>query len=185
MTTPETTLEDENGELLELGLPQELLDTIERQYNVWPTRIMAKSAFFDRVYGNLTANPEIASEREGFDIKLCHIHQALDRYHQMLKARQKAHEDCMEKIMLGDLELLFEGPLITVLTECPALWDLAELYERDREELKRLRQKELDRKRKEEQRWGKKEPLRRSKRLLEKQKKAKNRMRKGNAGPKS
>ncbi|PSK48624.1 hypothetical protein B9Z65_138 [Elsinoe australis] len=145
---------------------------------------MAKSASFDRIHGSMTANPTIAPEQEGFEMKLCHIQRALDRYHQMLKARQKAHEDRMGKIMLRDLELLFEGPLITVLTDCSALWDLAELYERDREELKRRRQKELDRKRKEQPR-GKKEPLRRSKRLLEKQKKAKNRMRKGNAGPKS
>ncbi|TKX22960.1 hypothetical protein C1H76_4996 [Elsinoe australis] len=110
MATFEEARLQEYGELLDLGVSTEFLNTIERQHNVWPSRIMARVALFNRIFGYLTANLETTTAQGDFRVALCRIQQALCQHHQMLTAREEAHEDRMSKLMLCDLDLFFKGP---------------------------------------------------------------------------
>ncbi|KAF4547285.1 Hypothetical protein D9617_48g089460 [Elsinoe fawcettii] len=113
------------GSLLDLGLSRQLLDTIEAKHNIQPTRVTSRVTFFNSLQRLLMSIPSLAA-REA-KVEPHHLEQALDEYYRTNLRREDAHKERMARIMLSK-GYFGKRRIITVETQCTALWDLSEVF---------------------------------------------------------
>ncbi|KAG8627695.1 hypothetical protein KVT40_003568 [Elsinoe batatas] len=125
------------GPLLNLGLSPQVLDAIEAQHNIWPTRVTSRVRFFNTMHRLLVEESDVNLKKEG--VQAHHLEDALARFYHISLQKQERHIERMVGIMLSK-EFFGTRRLITVETQCTALWELSELLtDRNRNRKKRAK----------------------------------------------